>query len=338
MFGLPVSRRVIKSPHPVLRTLLLGSLCLLAPALASADPAEAQRWLERIPAAVRGLNYEGTFVYSHGGDIEAMRIIHRGAQSGEAERLYSLTGAGQEIVRDNQKVTWILPDNRSVMVDRRQLDNPLSNIVPGNVPALTELYSLKMLEDDRIADRAAKQIAVDPKDELRYGYRIWVDEETGLLLRADLLDEKQEPVEQLMFTELRMPKAIPAAALQPQTNGEGFTWHKGAVDAKAAPAKESGWEIGGLPKGFELVLHEKRSLDEGKRAVEHLMYSDGLASLSVYVEKAAPETSFSGHSRMGAVNAYGRTVDEHQVTVVGEVPAATVLQIAESMQLKRPTR
>jgi sigma-E factor negative regulatory protein RseB len=321
----------------VLRTLVLGSLCLLAPALASADAAEAQRWLERIPEAVRELNYEGTFVYSHGGDMEAMRIVHRG-EGGEAERLYALTGAGREIVRDDQKVTSILPDNRSVMVDRRQLSNPLSNVVSGNVPALTEIYSLEMLGDDRIANRSAKQIGVFPNDKLRYGYRLWVDEETGLLLRADLLDEQQEPVEQLMFIELTMPQSIPASALQPQTSGEGFTWHRSGGEAEAAPAKNSHWDISDLPKGFELVLHEKRALDEGKRSVEHLMYSDGLASLSVYIEKATPETSFTGHSRMGALNAYGRDVDKHQVTVVGEVPAATVRQVAESLRLKRSAR
>jgi sigma-E factor negative regulatory protein RseB len=313
-----------------LRYLLVGLLMVLAQsALASG---EARQWLERVNEAARRLNYEGTFVYRHQGHLETLRIIHRADEHGETERLYSLTGSRREILRDNDKITSIFGDSRAVLVDRRQGANPLAAIVPKDVGGLSAHYRLEMLGDGRIADRGARQIGIVPRDDLRYGYRLWIDEESGLLLRSDLLDESGEPIEQVIFTELLTPASINPDALRPGISGEGFTWYQPKPGTPPVALPEDRWAFNGLPPGFELVLREVRMLPGSNGPVEHLVFSDGLASVSVYVETADADELFTGTSRMGAVNAYGRVLGEHQITAVGEVPAATARRIAESMQ------
>ena len=329
MCASPASKSVTKLRPSFL---LVAWLCLFSAAGAAAETDNARHWLDRLSKAVRERNYEGTFVYLHQGNIETLRIIHRADDDGEMERLYSLTGEPREIIRDNERVTCILPDDKAVMVDRRQLGNPLSNVVPGNTSRLDRSYRLELLGDDRIANREAKQVGITPQDRYRYGYRLWIDQESGLLLRADLVNEQGEPVEQLLFTELRMPEVIPTSALEPRISGEGFTWFQEPVDAKAESPANLQWQVPGIPEGFDLVLHEVRPLPGSDRPVEHLLYSDGLASVSIYIESAGEEAGFSGHSRMGALNAYGLELDGYQATVVGEVPAATVSRVGKSIR------
>ena len=314
-----------------LRYLFVGLLLVLAQSAAGND--DARQWLERVNEAARQLNYEGTFVYLHQGHLETLRIIHRADEHGETERLYSLTGSRREILRDNDKITSIFGDSRAVLVDRREVANPLAAIVPKDVGGLSAHYRLEMLGDGRIADRSARQIGIVPRDDLRYGYRLWVDEQSGLLLRSDLLDEAGEPVEQVIFTELRTPATIDPDSLRPGITGEGFTWYQPKPGDAPDTLPEERWAFDGLPPGFGLVLREVRTLPGSHGPVEHLVFSDGMASVSVYVESANKDELFTGTSRMGAVNAYGRVLGDYQVTVVGEVPAATARGVAEAMQV-----
>lgn len=335
MSGLPAnnSSPVTERRHfarAVLLPAILG--CLLQSGLVAAEPDQAVRWLERVAQAARTLNYEGVFVYQHRGRLEAMRIVHRANGDGERERLYSLTGAAREIIRDNEKVACYLPDSRSVVVDQRQIANPLTQLVPKDVESLSRSYELKVTGEGRVAGRLATRIGIVPRDQYRFGYGLWIDQQTGLLLQADVFGEQGALVEQLMFTELRTPETIPTSMLEPQLTGEGFNWFQEAP-LQSAESGKSDWTVADLPPGFELVLHEQRRLPGSEQPVEHLLLSDGLASVSVYIEKTAPDDGFSGHSQMGAVNAYGRLLDGGiQITAVGEVPAVTVEAIGESVR------
>jgi len=313
-----------------LLTALLG-LGALSTAQAQDD---AQGWLERLGGAAKNVSYQGTFIYRHGGRIETMRIVHRGGPEGEAERLVALTGTPREIIRDERRVTCILPDDGSVVLDRRQLANPLAGRGPADAARLRRSYRVELEDRSRIAGRLAQEIVIKPHDRLRYGYRLWADQESGLLLRSDLLDERGEPIEQIMFTELRIVDSVPAEALQPQLAGEGITWQRETAPppAVADGAAVSAWVVDDLPDGFELVLREVRHIADGGAPVEHLLYSDGLASVSIYIEKGAGRSNFDGRSRIGALHAYGRVVEGEQITVVGDVPAATVARIGASLR------
>lgn len=335
MSGLPLnSSSPVTEPRRFTRALLLPVIlgCLLQSGLVAAEPDQAVRWLERVSQAARSLNYEGVFVYQHRGRLEAMRIFHRADGGGERERLFSLTGSAREIIRDNQKVACFLPDSRSVVVDQRQMANPLTQLVPKDVDSLSRSYELRVTGEGRVAGRPATRIGIIPRDQYRFGYGLWIDQETGLLLQAEVFGEQGALIEQLMFTELRILETIPESMLEPQLAGEDFNWFP-ETPLQAMEDARSGWTLGQLPPGFELVLHERRRLPGSEQPVEHLLLSDGLASVSVYVEKAGTVDGFNGHSQMGAVNAYGRLLDDGiQITAVGEVPAITVEAIGESVR------
>lgn len=310
--------------------LLLGLLGCVSQAAAAAGVSAAS-WLEKVAEAARTLTYEGVFVYQHQGAMEAMRIFHRADDAGISERLISLTGTAREIVRDNEKVICILPDSRSVLVDRRSSNNPLSQLVPRDVQHLSSSYNLSIAGEGRVADREAVKIDITPQDRFRFGYRLWVDRQSGLLLQADVFDESGDPIEQLMFTELRTPVSIADDMLKPQMPTEGFTWYREEPLASGAKAASS-WKFEGLPPGFELVAQELRRVPGSDKAVEHLLFSDGLANVSAYIEKGSDGEAFKGHSAMGAVRAYGRLLNRTtQITVVGEVPAITVERIGEGI-------
>ncbi|RFA28351.1 hypothetical protein CAI21_12275 [Alkalilimnicola ehrlichii] len=311
--------------------LLSGLLFSMAGVGWAAQAEEAQHLLERMTQAAKNLNYKGTFVYNHQGKLETMRLIHRADEDGVQERLYSLTGTPREIIRDNEKVTCILPEDQAVRIDWLQNGNPFSELMPADVAPLREHYEFSLQGQDRIADRVAKVVAILPRDEYRYGYRLWMDVDNGLLLRSDLLNESGETVEQLLFTELVVFDSIPDDWLKPGIAGDDFVLYQLERKENSSDTAKPGWQAAGLPPGFKLREHRLRQLSGRQGSVEHFLYSDGLATVSAYIENAAPEQAFTGVSRVGAVSAFGRWEEGVQLTVVGEVPARTVTRIGNSL-------
>lgn len=310
----------------------LGAV-LLAVAGQAAAQQDARQWLEQMSEALETLTYDGTFVYLHGDKLEAMRILHRQDDSGERERLFSLTGSAREVLRDDKVVTCIMPDNKSVMVGKSRPRQPFP-VVPRDLDNLSRYYHLVDEGEDRMAGYMARVITVTPKDNLRYGYRFWIEANTRMLLKFDLTDVDGSAIEQVMFTHMGIGEEIPESAFKPSLTGDGYAWQRQesrSRDPRPAGA-EPGWVVGRMPAGFRLtgVQHQRLRKDSGH--AEHLVYSDGLATVSVYVEKpASPDDIVRGHASMGAMNAYGAVVDGYQVTVVGEVPPATVRMIARSV-------
>jgi sigma-E factor negative regulatory protein RseB len=251
----------------------------------------------------------------------------------------SLNGSAREIIRDHDNVKCILPDSRSVLVDKRPLPAarfPSSIPNAANTEKLEGHYRFVDLGRGRIAGYECHVIGVRPRDGFRYGYRLWLDEKTAMLLRSDLVSERGQTVEQVMFTSLTMPKEIPAADLKPSVSGQGFVWHVQGEKAKpSAGENKLRWEVSRLPPGYHLSLEQVQHLAGAAHPVTHLIYTDGLASVSVFAEPLTPgKPVLRGSARMGAVNAFGRVLGKHHVTVVGEVPAATVRMIGESVHLR----
>jgi len=323
--------------RPIVRFAAYLLFALLAVPLAAraADDssAQARQWLEKMEHAVKTMNYEGSFVYIHGDHLEAMRIVHVADKSGEHERLLSLNGAAREILRDNDMLTCILPDTRSVVVEKSR---PRKYIPAGLLKLDKKLfrhYEFKMLGQDRMTGRAAQVIEVKARDQYRYGYRLWLDRATGMLLKSDLVDGHGMPVEQMMFTSIRMDKEIPPSALKPVISGKGYKWFRQEKPPWAPNREERAWKVTRLPPGFTMSMHVAHDMPVSVMPVDHMMFTDGLASVSVYVEEPdKKEKPFNGTSRMGAVNAFGKVIAGHQVTVVGEVPKATVMMIGESVR------
>jgi len=262
-----------------------------------------------------------------------MKIFHSVNAEGERERLFHLNGSEREVIREHNLVTCVLTDNKSVMVNKSQGDENVLLSLPKNFDSLKNYYSFVLSDDDRIAGRHTKTVYVKPRDGFRYGHKLWIDAETGLLLSSELLNERNRTVERIMFTELEIVDKISSDLLKPTVNGEKFTWHKEMSDEGVTEPGASNWTVTDMPKGFRASRHHVRHESNKPNSIEHIVLSDGLASVSIYVERLLEENKlFIGASFMGAVNVYGAVIDDHQVTVVGEVPKATVKMIASSVE------
>ena len=314
---------------------LSGLLCALFShaSVAGATSDNPLQSLDRMVRAGQTMNYDGTFVYRNGAAMQSMRIIHRSGVDGERERLVALSGAAREVLRDRERVTCILPDRQSVVVAKSRPRNlPHSKLFEFET-GFARFYTLSTHGGERIAGRHTKLVTVNPHDRFRYGYRLWMDRDTDLLLKSELINEHGEIVEQLVYTNIELPAEIPDALLEPEISGAGYTWYR---DDEVAPAAgvggEPSWYPGWLPDGFALSDHLRDPILSSRDAVEHLVFSDGLASMSIFIERLDTASEpLAGLDSMGAVNAYGSMVDGFQITVVGEVPAATVEQVAGSI-------
>ncbi|MET0092215.1 MAG: MucB/RseB C-terminal domain-containing protein [Sedimenticola sp.] len=312
-----------------LSLLLAGAIALL-PLQASADD-EVHRMLKKMVEAVHGLTYEGTFVYLHDNQLESMRVVHTLKEDGERERLISLNGAAREVVRDNASVTCIAPDARSVSVGKRILGRSFRAVFSMDTSQLADIYDFQILGQDRVANRPAKVVAIFPRDQYRYGYRVYLDEEYGLPLKTDMLDAAGEAVSQVMFTHLNISPDIEDRAETTLEGKELYRWEQRNPTQKRMPVEKSEWVFNDLPPGFSLSIHTRRNSGKEGGGFDHYAFTDGLASLSVYIEKSGKQSGLNGSSRMGAVNAYGSLFQDHQVTAVGEVPVDTVKRVAGSV-------
>jgi len=320
--------------------LLLASLVVSGPVFMQAafatdgtTPQSARQWLDSMSGALQTLNYDGTFVYLHDNRLEAMRIVHQVSPGGEKERLIALTGSAREVLRDEKVVTCIMPDNKSVMVGQSRPRQPFPD-VPEDLDSLSPYYQLRDAGEDRIAGLMTRVIDITPRDKYRYGYRFWIDATNFMLLKFELKDVDGMAIEQVMFTDLKVGERIDPATLEPSLTGEGYNWFRqenSTGDPAVNPVRPE-WTVTLLPAGFKMTDSQRRQVRQGGEHAEHMVFTDGLATVSVYVEKVmANETAFTGLSNRGAMNAFGSVLGDYQVTVVGEVPAATVQSVARSV-------
>lgn len=315
----------------------LTFVLLLAAAASAVAAPNAQDWLRAMSQASQDLTYRGTFVYLHNGRLEAVRIIHRAAEGDEQERMIALTGEAREVIRDNERVTCILPKSKAVMVGRSIPRKPFPSALPSDLDALTDNYEFLAMGEDRVSGLPSRIVLIRPRDAFRYGYRLWLDRDNSLLLKSDLIDAEGRAVEQMMFTDMEVLDEVPAEDLEPALEGEGYTVI-GHADQTAASdgdgaSIDSDWTIADLPAGFVVTHHNRHSMPSAQDEVEHLVLSDGLATVSVYIEPQHPEREGpSGLSSMGAVHALGVRRGDYQITVVGEVPRLTVERIEQSVQ------
>jgi sigma-E factor negative regulatory protein RseB len=329
----------------LLRTLLPGLVvaAIAMPLRAEDDGVAARAWLERMARAVETLSYDGTFIVQHEQQIEAMQILHYADAQGEFERLRALNGVAREIVRDNDRVTCYLPDERIVRVDLREVSRLAPVEALRDTQRLAAHYDFRVEGASRMAGEPVHIIAIRPRDALRYGYRFWLHRDNALPLKSALIDEAGMPVEQTMFTELRLRDDLTRAALPKPMDTTGYVWQRGdeLANSDRNASGDTDWRFTALPRGYKLTQRTRHTATDAAGMVEHLMVGDGLASVSVYVEPLNPARSvsarnggklLSGASHMGAVNAYGLRLSAHHVTAVGEAPPATVRSIAEALR------
>ena len=307
------------------------SLLVFALLSSQASAQQAHDWLERMNRAVEELNYRGTFVHVLDGTPETLHIVHRNADGQSGERIFSLDGASREIVRQGARVQGIFPDRRLVLFETRRDVSPLATALPSDTAELAPHYSIELGGSERVANRAVQVLEIKPRDEFRYGYMLWLDQETAMPLKSHLVDEQGKVVEEILFTDIEFPADIPAAALEPTIDTTGFTMQR-AADAKPLDASIP-WRAAALPGGFKLSIATESRIAGSDTPVGHLVYSDGLATVSVFIEDPATEAEVGeGFSTMGSTNVYSLTLSSGQkATAIGEVPRQTVRSIASSL-------
>jgi sigma-E factor negative regulatory protein RseB len=309
------------------------SCCLFLLSLgAQAD--DAITLLERSDLAAKQLNYNGVFAFQKGDNLQTIRIIHRADEQGVIERLVSLSGVEREFIRTNDLVTCIYPEGKRPQANRKPLGHGFPSDLLDRMQAASAYYQLTLGKQGRVAAHQAQELLMQPVDQYRYGYRLWIEKENALLLQADLLNENGKVLEKFTFSSVDVNEEIADRALQPQMVGNEMSWNRkdAEVTVNNTVLHASKWQIDWVPAGFKLTGHQNRFARNGS-PLEQRIYSDGLSSVSIFIEKIrARHGHLKGGSNMGAVNAYGSIISAHFVTVVGEVPAQTVEKIGTAIQ------
>lgn len=316
------------------RWLASGLLCVAAVGTSSAadNQDEAFLLLQRMANAAHQLNYSGSFVYQHERNMETSRITHMRDARGEYEKLVMLNGHRRQVFRNNEEVYCFLADDKTVMVDKRHSKRYFPALLPTQLADLNEYYEIKLGGQERVADRDSQVIVLSPKDSYRYGHQLWADKQTGLLLKASIWNEQHEMVDQFFFSDIKIGVAINPREVKPMLRGKKLVRSTGEDMDQTVPI-DSGWNISTAPPGFKHMTAMKRILPGAHMPVNHVVFSDGLAAVSVFIEPASEKT-LPGLSSQGAVHVYTRIVADHQITVLGEVPPATVIQIGNAVSYK----
>ena len=312
-------------------------LGLVAPAFAAEDAARQDGfdWLTKMANASRRLNYSGTFVYQHSDRIETSRIVHFvNPAGGEFEKLETLDGPAREVIRTNDQVTCYLPDAKTVTIEKRSTRRfPVQ--LPEQLSGIADNYSVSITGMDRVAGYDCQVIVLEPKDKLRYGHQFCAETRSGLPLRARTLSEKNQLLESFAFTELKIGGNFSRDQVRSRYAAKSRDWKvdHSALVLSDVPA-DTGWTLTRQPAGFRKLTELKRSISGRTVMVSHIVYSDGLAAVSVFIEPLPKTRPAQSLSHQGAVNIYVRPVADHMVTVVGETPAVTVMQIANSLEFR----
>lgn len=307
------------------------ALVLLAMAAGTATAAEDGRaWLQRMGETLATASYSGEFHLEGQGYSERMQIVHRVRDGRVCERLVSLSGNRRELIRDGDEVTAYLPDRRVAIIEHRPNRSVLLGRLPQSGAELERWYEVR--QEGRVPElngRPAAIVHVRPRDALRFGHRIWVDEATAMPVRAEILDADGTLIERLRFTRLELRRDIPDAELQPGLDRRDFRWVR---QASRAPAQAPAWTVQRPPAGFRVSASAVQEMIGVPTPVDQLVLSDGLASVSVFIHATAPgQAPAVGASRAGTASSFSAVVEGHQVTAVGEVPPGTLKAIVSGV-------
>lgn len=291
-------------------------------------------WLKITAFAGHQTNYTGVFVYQYDNYVETSKITHIAGANGEFEKLDRLDGPKREIIR-HDGVVWSYDNHKMVQLDSQQGRSRFPSLLPEQLTVLGENYQAKLLGVERVAGYNAQVILFQPKDNLRYSHKIWVDTDSGLLLKAAVLGEKNRVAELYSFTQLQIGGHIDSSWGEECDNA---TTHGVTASPKALADKDitpivSGWVADTVPSGFKKTMEIQRAMHGKHAPVIQMMYSDGLSAISIFIEPDdQDEDDVDGLSSRGAVSLYHKVLDNNLVTVVGEVPPRTVMQVLDSVR------
>lgn len=299
---------------------------MLSSVTARADA--ALDWLNRAVAAAKQQNYSGVYVYHHGEHVDVLRVLHRTDATGELEKVEVLDGTPRKFLRVNNDVYCHLPDGKSVRLERNALRRFFPALLPAQPAGLLEYYAAKLGGTERVAGRPCQVVMLEPRDGYRYSYNLWLDKQTGLPLKSRVVNDSGVVVSMFVFSEIQIGKVPDAGLFRNDLAG------KRVQQASLDTPVEVAWDVT-PPPGFERVQQAVRALPGKSAPVTHLVFSDGLAVLSMFVERVDPQVqNLRGLSAEGVIGIYAREVDGHTVTTLGEVPNMALIETGNSVKRK----
>jgi len=298
-------------------------------------------WLMRVHHAARQSVYTGTFVVSAGGNMASARIWHVCDGTLQLERVETLSGIPRAIFRRNDQVVTFFPASRIAVAEVRESLGLFPNLLKSNDSSIGDFYHLKALGNERIAGFDAEVAQLVPTDRLRYGYRVWNEKKTGLIIQLQTLDLDGKVLEQAAFSELQLDAAINVAKLGRMGNTDGYRVVR--PDLQKTSADAQGWALRKEVDGFKPMGCYQRpaTVPGGVNGVAsstmQWIFSDGVATVSLFAEAFDPRR----HQREGVSDMGGAThtlthrLNDWWVTVVGEVPPATLNAFALALERKK---
>ena len=314
---------------PLVHQALIAMGLLVAQA-AVADGHSPESWLQRMAVAVQSTSYSGTVIRAQGGKTEALKVAREINDGVVREKIAAQEGNGLEIIRVGNEVHCILPDRKSVLVEEWDDQSTLFSTLPSSEIRFGNEYDVAIVREGRVAGRDAVLIAIRSHDRYRYGQRIWLDVETAFPLQTQLIADDGAAIEQVKFADISLNEKIQASALAPSYSTEDFRWFNQPT-RHASRAIDTEWSSDSLPQGFRAIEMHEENMSESEEPVIHILYSDGLAKVSVFIA-AANDNEMHGVSQVGASSSFSVAAGDRHITAVGEVPPITVEQIATSMR------
>lgn len=310
----------------------IAALCVAQGASAQGQQ-EALSLLGRAVSASQRTSYIGTFVYQSGSNVETSRVAHYVDTEGNSvERLEVLDGSPREVIRVNDDVRCYLPKEKMIIEDRRGARKTFPSLLPEAVGSLGDYYTVRRGAPGRVAGFDTQSVLLEPKDSYRYGHVFWIESQTGLLLKARMVNERGEPIEQFAFAQLQLGPTLTREDVQSRLAAVASGWKVHTANSTQAQNADLGWSVNVDVPGFRQIAGMKRSLGPDRPDMVHMVFSDGLAAISVFIEPYRKEDgSVMGPMKHGAINVFKRRVAGYVITALGEVPPHSLQRMAEAV-------
>jgi sigma-E factor negative regulatory protein RseB len=295
-------------------------------------------WLARMHDASKLRSYAGTFVVSSiGGGMSSARIWHACEGDVQVERVESLTGAPRSVFRRNEQVATFYPESHVVRTERRESLGVFTNLLKSSDSSIPEFYSARRVGGDRVAGFETDVVQLAPRDSLRFGYRIWSEKRSGLVVKLQTIDADGSVLEQSAFSELALDAPVRADKLTQMMNATSG-WRVESADIAKTTAEAEGWQLKAPPAGFKPISCYKRPVGGGPapEGTMQWIFSDGLAAVSLFVEPYdARRHTQEGLFSSGATQTLTRRMQDWWLTAVGEVPQATLRAFAQGLERRK---